>query len=109
MSAQGRHQLNSRSKCEGPLLLTPSIWARGRRRSAMGHEDAFPRSRLSARYRFSQGTFAGTRDNGRGAPIPALAGGAVQLPGSIPLQAHTEVFLAGRANRKLGEATLPGA
>jgi hypothetical protein len=30
---------------------------------------------------------------------------------SIPLQAHTEVFLAGRANRKLvgGEATLPGA
>ena len=36
----------------------------------MGHEDAFPRPRLSARYRFSQGSFAGTRDNGRDAPKP---------------------------------------
>jgi len=26
----------------------------------MGHEDAFPRPRLSARCRFSQGTLAGT-------------------------------------------------
>ena len=34
----------------------------------MGHEDAFPRPRLSARYRFSQGTLAGTRGNGRDAP-----------------------------------------
>jgi len=32
--------------------------------SAQGHEDAFPRPRLSARCRFSQGTFAGTRGNG---------------------------------------------
>jgi hypothetical protein len=30
----------------------------------MGHEDAFPRPRLSARCRFSQGTFAGTRATG---------------------------------------------
>ena len=37
----------------------------------MGHEDAFPRPKLSARCRFSQRTFAGTRDNGRDAPIPA--------------------------------------
>jgi len=36
--------------------------------SAKGHEDAFPRSRLSAGCRFSQGTFAGTRGNGRDAP-----------------------------------------
>ena len=36
----------------------------------MGHQDAFLRSRLSVRYRFSQGTFAGTRWNGRDAPKP---------------------------------------
>jgi hypothetical protein len=29
----------------------------------MGHEDAFPRPRLSARCRFSQGTFAGSQGN----------------------------------------------
>src|SRR5260370_24652657 len=40
------------------------------RRSVKGHEDAFPRPRLSARCRFSQGTFAGTWGNGRDAPIP---------------------------------------
>jgi len=38
------------------------------RRTGMGHEDAFPRPRLSARYRFSQRTFAGPRGNGRDAP-----------------------------------------
>jgi hypothetical protein len=38
----------------------------------MGHQDAFLRPRLSARYRLSQGTLAGTRGNGRGAPIPDL-------------------------------------
>jgi len=37
----------------------------------MGHEDAFPRPRLSARYRFSQGTFAEPRGNGRDAPKAA--------------------------------------
>jgi hypothetical protein len=40
--------------------------------AASGHEDAFPRPRLSARNRFSQGTFAGTRGNGRDAPLPAI-------------------------------------
>src|SRR5580692_8811868 len=40
--------------------------------SALGHEDAFPRPRLSARCWFSQGTFAGTWGNGRDAPIPDL-------------------------------------
>ena len=34
----------------------------------MGHEDAFPRPRLSAPCRFSQGTFAGTRAHPAGAP-----------------------------------------
>src|ERR1700730_4506684 len=33
--------------------------------SQKGHEDAFPRPRLSARCWFSQGTFAGTWGNGR--------------------------------------------
>src|SRR5215472_16023740 len=32
--------------------------------AAAGPEDAFPRQRLSARCRLSQGTFAGTRGNG---------------------------------------------
>src|ERR1700730_18165822 len=40
--------------------------------SAKGHEDAFPRPRLSARSQFSQATFAGPRGNGRDAPIPDL-------------------------------------
>ena len=35
----------------------------------MGHEDAFPPPRLSARCRFSQETFVGTRGNARDAPI----------------------------------------
>jgi Helix-turn-helix domain of resolvase len=35
-----------------------------------GHEERFPSPRLSARCRFSQGSFAGTRGNGRDAPIP---------------------------------------
>jgi hypothetical protein len=37
--------------------------------AAQGHEDAFPRPRLSVRCRFSQGTFAGTLGNGRDAPL----------------------------------------
>ena len=35
---------------------------------ATRHEDAFPPPRLSVRCRFGQGTFAGTRRNGRDAP-----------------------------------------
>src|ERR1700747_1619578 len=42
------------------------------RRAASGHEDAFPRPRLSARCRFSQGTFAGKRGNGRDAPFAVV-------------------------------------
>jgi len=42
-----------------------------------GHEDTFPRPRLSARYVIRQETFAGTHGNVRGAPKnePARAGG----------------------------------
>jgi hypothetical protein len=42
------------------------------RRSAVGHEDAFPRPRLSARCRFRKETIAGMRRNGRDAPLPAV-------------------------------------
>jgi hypothetical protein len=38
------------------------------------HEERFPPPRLSARCRFSQGTFAGMRGNGRDAPKPAVPG-----------------------------------
>ena len=37
------------------------------RSRVLGQEDAFPRPRLSARCRLSQGTFAGTRGNERNA------------------------------------------
>jgi hypothetical protein len=42
--------------------------ATGRRTTAVGHQDAFLRPRLSARYRFSERTPAGTHGNGRDAP-----------------------------------------
>ena len=38
----------------------------------MGHQDTFLRPRLSARFRFSQGTLAVTRGNGRDAPIAEI-------------------------------------
>jgi hypothetical protein len=41
-------------------------------RSLKGHEDAFPRPRLSGRCRFGQGTFAGTRGNAEDAPTAAI-------------------------------------
>jgi hypothetical protein len=37
-----------------------------------GHEDTFPRPRLSARYVIRQETFAGTHGNVRGAPQAAI-------------------------------------
>ena len=61
--------------------------------TAKGHEDAFPRPTLSARCRFSQGTFAGTRGNGEYAPIPAVLGTAMEPRKSTqsrhPLRATT--------------------
>lgn len=66
-----------------------------------GHEDQFASHTLSARCWIRKETIAGGSGNDEVAAIDALAGGAVQLPGSIPLQAYTEVFLAGRANRRI--------
>jgi hypothetical protein len=39
----------------------------------MGHEDAFPPHRLNAGYAIGKETLAGTRGNGRDAPVPAFA------------------------------------
>src|SRR5271167_4558524 len=48
---------------------TPQLVRVGSNRMThLGHEDAFLRPKLSARCRFSQGTFAGTWGNGRDAP-----------------------------------------
>ena len=55
--------------------------------AGMGHEDAFLRPRLNARYRFSKGTLAGTRGNGREAPLTAILLGWIKPPRSIPLVA----------------------
>ena len=41
-------------------------------RSAQGHEERFPLTRLSAGYGFRKETIAGMRRNGRDAPIPDL-------------------------------------
>jgi hypothetical protein len=35
-----------------------------------GHQERFPPPNLRGRYGFREGTFAGTRANGRDAPIP---------------------------------------
>ena len=53
----------------------------------MGHEDAFPPPRLSARCRFSQDTFAGTRGNGRDAPeadMKVACGTSGTSPSPVP-------------------------
>jgi hypothetical protein len=49
--------------------------------AAMGHEAQFPPPEASARYRFGEGTFAGTRGNERDAPIPDLASTAIRSVG----------------------------
>ena len=53
---------------EGLLFNNETLGTAFAAMTAMGHEDAFLRPRLSARYRFIQGTLAGTRGNGRNAP-----------------------------------------
>ena len=45
----------------------------------MGHEERFPATRLSAGYGFRKETLAGTRRNGRDAPLPDTPGGGVLL------------------------------
>ena len=46
--------------------------------AGVGYEDAFPRPKLSARYVIRQETLAGTRGNGREAPIQAVRGTPIE-------------------------------
>jgi hypothetical protein len=52
--------------------------------AALGHEERFPPTRLSARYGFRKETIAGMRRNGRDAPIPAVRGTVMEPPESTP-------------------------
>ena len=54
------------------------------------HEDAFLRPRLDARYRFSKGTLAGARGNGRDAPIPAVRQCGLQVVSRSELNSSAE-------------------
>src|ERR1700730_15578016 len=67
----------------------------------MGHEDAFPRPRLSARCWFSQGTFVGTWGNGRDPPIPDLP--------TLPPEREVRPFPDGRLGaHEIGTPATPG-
>src|SRR5689334_7168779 len=57
---------------EGRLTTPCRPLFRVERGSGVGHENAFPRPRLSVRCQFSQGTFARPRGNGGNAPKVAL-------------------------------------
>ena len=50
--------------------------------TGMGHEERFPPPRLSAGYGFRKETIAGTRRNGRDAPIRVIPEVAIELPGT---------------------------
>ena len=68
-----RLQLPVSADRHGAVRMTAfRIFGELARRSASGHEDAFPRPRLSARYVIRQETFAGTHANGRDAPKAAV-------------------------------------
>ena len=72
---------------EGLLFNNETLGTAFAAMTAMGHEDAFLRPRLSARHRFSKGTLAGTRATGRDAPIPAVRVMTILPPGS-PQRRH---------------------
>ena len=59
---------------EGPLSIVRSGSRLRQRTTGMGHEDQFPPPSLRDRCGSREGTFAGTRTNGRHAPIPDLRG-----------------------------------
>ena len=77
----------------------------------MGREYAFPPPRLSACCRFSQGTFAGVRGNGRDAP-GAVVGSPLIMPASRSFGARSRYIrrLVGLAflSPELVEAILQG-
>ena len=56
-------------------------------RAALGHEERFPLTRLTAGYGFRKETIARMRRNGRDAPLAAILLGWIKPPRSIPLVA----------------------
>jgi hypothetical protein len=52
--------------------------------TASGHEERFPPTMLGAGYGFRKETIAGTRHNGREAPIAAISAIEIQGLGSLP-------------------------
>jgi hypothetical protein len=67
----------------------------------LGHEDAFPRPRLSARCRFGQGTFAGTRGNERDAALRCwFPGPTIRTRGGAALSAKTGLGSSPMGTRK---------
>jgi hypothetical protein len=57
-----------------------------RRVTALGHEERFPPTKLSAGYGFRKETIAGMRRNGRDAPIPAVRSTMMEPPGLTHLR-----------------------
>jgi len=64
--------------CNRPPRPAPGLTAR----SPKGHKERFPPTRLSAGYGFRKETIAGTRRNGRDAPIPAGREAEIERQGS---------------------------
>ena len=61
--------------------------------AALGHAEAFPAVRRNGRCRFSQGTLAGTRGNGRDAPIPVVCETTIEPASATLLTAPPVPFI----------------
>ena len=75
---------HTRTMCrgEGSLFTQLSRSRRGLRTAAMGHEERFPPTRLSAGCGFRKETIAGRRRNGQDAPLRAIRGTEIERQGS---------------------------
>jgi hypothetical protein len=84
------------------------IWERPEVRAlwATRHEDQFPPPWLSARYRFSQGTFAGTRSNERDAPTAGRTRTSLRTArlDQMPKFGKRQINDSGKASLAMGEA-----
>ena len=69
-----------------------------------GHQDAFLRPRLGARYRFSQATFTGTRGNERDAP--KAAGPVFQSEARLPLRVPGDPHVPSADDRQVARVPL---
>src|ERR1700730_514256 len=112
-SIKGR--FGSYAESSASLIVQGPISAQPRRcsvpppwRSAMGHEEQFSPTTLSAPYVIRQETFAGTHCNGRDAPSAAIRGRRRSthlfeqiLPGAPPIVVHVPAGGRGRAHRQL--------